>query len=65
MKIIINAEPDDMPAVVQLIMDKKPMFDRSDDRLGWGWMFAVPGGKRFFLRRIKGGISANPAKDVI
>jgi hypothetical protein len=62
-KIIINAEPEEIAEVVALIMDRKVMFDATPERLGWGWAFPIASGRRFFLRQIKGGISASPVKD--
>lgn len=61
MKIIINAEPEEMDDVLSLIMSSRDAFARHPERLGWGWNFRVPGGREFFLRHIKGGISASPA----
>ena len=61
MKLIINADPEEMEYVLRMIMDARPMFDRGPPRPGWGWSFGDPGKRRFFIAEIKGGFSAKPA----
>lgn len=62
MRYIINAEIDDAPAVLAMMQEQAHNFDRRSERLGWGWTWSIPNGKRFFVRQIKGGLSASPAK---
>ncbi len=62
MKIIVNAEPEDMEAVVRMVMKARADFDRHPERIGWGWHFSYPGGATYFVRQIKGGLSASPAE---
>lgn len=62
MKIIINAEPDEFPYVLELIEEARPRFERQPSRPGWGWVFSKPGKRGFFIREIKDGLSASPAK---
>ena len=61
MKIIINAEPDEMAHAMALVVEAMPTFARHPERIGWGWTFTRPGGRAFFVRRTKGGFSATPA----
>lgn len=61
MKIIINAEPEEMEYVMSLVTESFKTFARHPERIGWGWTFAKPGGRAFFVRRTKGGFSASPA----
>ena len=65
MKIIITADPEDIPAVAALILEKRHLFERHPSRPGWGWSFNIPNGKSFFLAEIKGGISARPSKPYV
>jgi hypothetical protein len=65
MKIIINAEPADLLAVTQLILNSRHMFEAREPRLGWGWNMTIPGGKSFFISEIKGGFSAKPSKPFV
>jgi hypothetical protein len=60
MRIIINAEPDEMHDVLDLILEHRADFERPPSRPGWGWHFQTKSGRRFFLREIKGGVSASP-----
>jgi hypothetical protein len=63
MKIIVNAQPDEMEEVVRLIMKNRDSFARQPERLGWGWHFHSNAlGRSFFIRQIKGGLSASPSK---
>ena len=62
MKIIINAEPDDMEYAMGLVMKAKETFDRHPSKIGWGWSFGELGKTPFFIRRITDGLSASPAK---
>jgi hypothetical protein len=61
-KIIINAEPDEMADVLVLVMKSRETFARHPERIGWGWAFSTKGGRSFFVRQIKGGLSASPTK---
>lgn len=61
MKIIINAEPDEMTYVMGLVTEAFATFARHPDRIGWGWTFGTPGRRSFFISRTKGGFSARPA----
>lgn len=63
MRIIMTCEPEEMEAVLRLIMESMPRFARHPERPGWGWHFCVPNGRTFFIRSIKGGLSASPTKD--
>jgi hypothetical protein len=60
-KVIINAEPDEIEAVAKLVMESREQFDRHPERIGWGWTFCSAQLRRsFFIRQIKGGLSARP-----
>lgn len=63
MKLIINAEQDELPYVLELLKEAIPQFERHPSRPGWGWMFSRSGKREFFIRQIKGGLSVNPRKD--
>lgn len=62
MKFIINCEENEAEDVLRLMLEKKHMFETGQSRPGWGWVFYTPAGKGFFVREIKGGLSASPAK---
>lgn len=60
MKLIINAEMDEMEYILELVREAKPLFDGRPSRVGWGWSFGRPGKRSFFIREIKGGFSVSP-----
>ncbi len=60
----MTCEPNEAEAVLKLIISAQPIFARHPERLGWGWHFSVPNGRAFFIRSIKGGLSASPAMDI-
>jgi hypothetical protein len=62
MKLIIDAEVEELDYVMDLIKEALPTFDRHEKRIGWGWHFQNAGGRSFFIRRTKGGFSASPTK---
>lgn len=61
-KIIVTAPECDVVEVTALIMRELPTFSHRPEWLGWGWSFAIPNGRRYFLAAIKGGVSARPVK---
>ena len=61
MKIIINAEPEEMEYAMGLVVEAMATFARHPERIGWGWAFGKAGKRSFFVRRTKGGFSASPA----
>jgi len=63
MRLILTCEPDEAEALLKLVMDIRPTFARHPERIGWGWHFRIPNGRTFFIRAIKGGLSASPTKD--
>lgn len=58
MKIIINAEPDEMAYVLSLVMAARRRFEKGEQKFGYGWGFGDEGKRRFFIRQIEGGFSA-------
>lgn len=65
MRIIINAEPDEMADVMETVLKSRETFARHPERIGWGWAFATKSGRSFFIRQIKGGLSASPSKPFV
>lgn len=61
MRIIINAEPEEMEYAMSLVVESFSTFARHPERIGWGWSFGKPGKRAFFVRRTKAGFSASPA----
>ena len=61
MRIIINAEPEEMEYAMSLVVESFATFARHPERIGWGWNFGRPGKRSFFVRRTKGGFSATPS----
>lgn len=59
-RLIINAPTEHVADLAALMLRELPTFERHD-RIGCGWMFVIQG-STYFLRRIKGGVSAAPAK---
>ena len=62
MRIIIDAEPEELDYVLGLVKEALPVFARHDDRPGWGWTFGHAPGRQFFIRQTKTGFSARPAR---
>lgn len=62
MRIIMTCEPEEAEALAKLIVGEISTFERNGRGLGWGWHYALPNGRTFFLRQIKNGISATPCK---
>jgi len=63
----VTAPPVLIDAATRIVLSEIPNFHRYD-KVGWGWNFHDrnhPGAK-FFVRRIKGGLSvvATPAKEI-
>ena len=65
MRIIINAEPEEMADVMEMVMKARETFARHPERIGWGWAFSTKAGRGFFVRQIKGGFSASPSKPFV
>lgn len=61
MKIIMHCEPNEAAELAALIVREIPTFQRSCRGIGWGWHYLV-GGRTFFVRQIKNGISASPCR---
>lgn len=57
MKFIVDAEPDDAPAVLARMIEMVPRFE-GKSRPGWGW-FENIAGKQYFVRETKTGLSAS------
>lgn len=57
MKVIIHADAEDAPAVLNMMLNAREQFDRHPERIGWGWHFPA-NDKVWFVRRIKDGLSA-------
>jgi hypothetical protein len=60
-RIIINAEPEEMEYAMSLVVESFRTFARHPEKIGWGWSFGKPGKRAFFVRRTKAGFSASPA----
>lgn len=56
MKIIIDCPEQYIPEAVALVNEELKRFS-SYDKLGWGWAFGGGAKARFFMRRIKDGLS--------
>jgi len=61
MKIIINCDDGLEVYAMSLIINNAKMFNRPNSKNGWGWHFGSK--PAFFLRQIKGGISATQLKE--
>lgn len=61
MRIVVNAEPEEMEYAMGLIVEAMETFARHPERIGWGWTFGKTGQRAFFVRRTKSGFSASPA----
>lgn len=57
-KFIIHGPIEELPYVVDLLNEAIPMFRRNGGRLGWGWHLNGKGKPSYFVREIKGGLSA-------
>ena len=62
MKFIVDADAADAPAVLAKMIDEIPMFEHSRG-VGWGWSFRI-GGKDYFIRQTKTGLSATMVSDI-
>ncbi len=58
LNVIFRGDPADLEDAIALVRRELPAFDRGPERLGWGWHHRVPSGRTYFLRQIKGGVSA-------
>lgn len=61
MKFIVDAEPADALAVVAKMVEEIPTFAQSRG-VGWGWSYRI-GGKDYFIRQTKTGLSATMVSD--
>jgi len=61
MKIIINCDDGWEEYALRLILENAEMFNRPSSKNGWGWHFGTK--PAFFLRQIKGGISATQLRE--
>ena len=57
-KFIIHGPIEELPYVVDLLNEAVPMFQRSSRGIGWGWNLSSHRGPTYFVRQIKGGLSA-------
>ncbi|MGK2908791.1 MAG: hypothetical protein ACSLE1_03180 [Sphingobium sp.] len=62
MKIIITCDDGQEEYALRLINSNVEMFNRHGNKIGWGWHFHERDKPTFFLRQIKGGISAMQMK---
>jgi hypothetical protein len=64
MKFIVDADPDDAPAVLAKMIEEIPTFARRPDRPGWGWGWDHRiNGAKYFIRQTKTGLSAMKIRD--
>lgn len=59
MKFIVDADPADAPAVLAKMIEAIPTFENGRGP-GWGWTYRI-GGKDYFIRQTKTGLSASPS----
>lgn len=57
-KMIISGDPGDAMEVVGLILREGESFEAAWLKNGHGWGFRLHNGHAYFLRKIKGGVSA-------
>ncbi|SCW57231.1 hypothetical protein SAMN02927924_01451 [Sphingobium faniae] len=60
MKIIMHCDLEEAQDLLKVMLDSREQFARHPERIGWGWHFSVPNRRSFFIRQIKGGLSASP-----
>ena len=62
MKIIIDCPPEHYEAAVKIVTEELTRYDRYT-KVGWGWSFGnYQTGPRFFVRRLKDGLSCRHLK---
>lgn len=61
MRFVIDAAPEDAPAVLAKAIDELPAFMRQGPRVGWGWVHRI-NGRDYFIRATKTGLSARPVE---
>lgn len=62
MRLIINCDPEALPAAMKIVNDElKQDWQKRYDKPGWGWHFSHQG-QKFFVRGIKGGLSVTQTK---
>ncbi len=57
-KIIFTGPRADAIEAVEFILRDREQFERDANKIGWGWHYRFKSGRDYFLRRIKGGVSA-------
>lgn len=63
MRTIIECDPEHFPRALALLAAEAADFAKYD-KVGWGWSFGGAGwGVRFFVRRIKHGLSVKQLRE--